>query len=446
MSPSNNLVTVVVSVALQDAGEATRSLEIMKAVRSMAPNGYSIRGIFFSHGSKFDDKVIENGFEIYNVKPSMEGKGYLTDLKPSATNFIGNPELAVELLKGEIEALEVCRPNYVLHGFWPMASLARRMVSPSIEGICFLPLPLAPSLYGSYLMKDVPDQIKPLTFLPLKIRRIIMNIMPASFVLKAPILRQTNILNAAKQCGWSGRPLFNLFDLLKADLTIVNDLMEFYKNVPIPTNYIITGPLYAQSVTDLDVTPEINAVFQKNNDHQVNIFCTMGSSAKKEFLLEAVQAIASLPDNRFHAVILAPCAICSIAEIIPFVKNHPNIYVTDQFVPATRVNAMADITLCHGGQGTIQTAMISGSPIIGFAMQPEQQINLDHIVSWGAGIRLPITRWSRKNIISAIKKLLSDNSYKECSVQLGKIMAAINGELDTAKVIWKFMKDNFVKE
>ncbi len=218
--------------------------------------------------------------------------------------------------------------------------------------------------------------------------------------------------------------------------------MEFDKNVPIPPNYIITGPLYAQSVNDIDVDPAIKAVFQKNNGHQVNIFCSMGSSAKKEFLIEAVQAIASLRENNFHAVILVPNAICSITEILPLVKNHSNIFVTDQFVPATHVNAMADITLCHGGQGTIQTAMTCGSPIIGFAMQPEQQINLDHIVSWGAGIRIPITRWNRKNIILAIKRLLFDHSYKENSVLLGKIMAQANGKSDTAQVIWKFMKDH----
>jgi hypothetical protein len=54
MNLSNIPFTVVVSVALQDAGEATRSLEIMNGVRAIAPSNYTIRVIFFSHGSKFD--------------------------------------------------------------------------------------------------------------------------------------------------------------------------------------------------------------------------------------------------------------------------------------------------------------------------------------------------------------------------------------------------------
>jgi hypothetical protein len=79
MSTSGRLITIAVSVALQDAGEATRSLEIMRGIREMAPDGYKVRGLFFSHGSKFDQNVLENGFEIRRVDPSLEGEGYLNN-------------------------------------------------------------------------------------------------------------------------------------------------------------------------------------------------------------------------------------------------------------------------------------------------------------------------------------------------------------------------------
>lgn len=443
---SDRLVTIAVSVLLQDAGEATRSLELMKAVRAISPSGYTVRGIFFSHGSKFDPVVEENEFELYHVEPKMEGKGYLSDLKPTATNFIGDTQLAAELLRGEIGALQACRPDFILHGFWPIAGLARRMVSPAIPGISFLPLPLASSTYA-FLMKDTPDQIKPLTHLPVKTRRKIMAAIPKSLILKLPILRQKNLLRAARQCGWSGTPLKNLFDLLRADFTVVNDLAEFYGDVSIPSNYAITGPIYAQSVTiQKHLDPRIESVFQKSSERQINIFCSMGSSAKKELLMEAAKAIASLPENQFHAVILAPSAICPLDEILAVVKDHKNIYVTDQFVPAACVNAMADITLCHGGQGTLQTAMVSESPVIGVAMQPEQQINLDHIVSKGAGIRIPITRWNKKNVLAAMESLVSDSSYQKSAAQLGQTMKQADGGPCAAQAIWRFIEANPAKD
>lgn len=442
MQTAEKQITIVISVLLQDAGEATRSLEIMKGIRETAPDGYTIRGVFFSHGSKFDEKILENGFDIQRVTPDLEGKGFRNDLQPSANNFVGDPLLAVELLKGEIAALKTWKPDFILYGFWPFAGLARRMISPAVPGICFLPLPLEPSVYGSHLMTDVPDQIKPLTFLPAGLRRGIVRVIPARLILKAPIMRQTNILNAAAACGWSVGQLANLFDMLKADLTVINDFSDFYNGVPIPKNYIITGPLYAPSKTSEIVDPEIETVFEKKNKDQVNIFCTMGSSGKKECLLEAVKAISALPETNYHAVILVPEAICPITDVLQIIKDKSNIYATNKFIPITLVNARADITICHGGQGTIQTALVSGSPIVGFAMQPEQQINLDHIVLRGAGIRIPAPRWSKRNIISAIHTVTSDNNYRENAVQLGKMMAKVNGKRETAKTIWEFMENS----
>lgn len=136
--------------------------------------------------------------------------------------------------------------------------------------------------------------MKPLTFLPVRLRRKIIKTIPASLILKAPILRQTNLLQAARQCGWKKAPLTNLFDLLKSDLTIVNDFIDYYKGVPLPRDFVITGPLYAQAKNEHPVNPFIKAVFHKQDKQQINVFCSMGSSARKELLLEAVKAIAAL--------------------------------------------------------------------------------------------------------------------------------------------------------
>ncbi|AVK50512.1 hypothetical protein AXY43_22270 [Clostridium sp. MF28] len=69
--------------------------------------------------------------------------------------------------------------------------------------------------------------------------------------------------------------------------------------------------------------------------------------------------------------------------------------------------------MLYGGQGTVQTAIASGTPIVGFAMQPEQQINLDNVVMKGAGIRIPINRWNAPKIQLAIRNIIKDTSYKE---------------------------------
>lgn len=432
---------IVVSAALQDAGEATRSLEIAKGIRDLCPPEINLEIIFLSHESKFEGKIVNNGFGIYKCEPKLEGIGFHADLKPSTNNFVGSEELTFELLKGEIQALKELEPHLIIHGFWPFASLARRMVDKEIPGICFLPIPLEEDLYGSFLMRDIPDQIKLLTYLPAFLRRILIKAIPKTLKLKAPIMRQGNIIKAAKVCGLRDIKLRNLFDMLKADLTIVNDLDEFYKEQKIPNNFKIVGPLYSPNEINADIDPLIKKVLQDSKS-ELKIFCTMGSSGTKKQLLEAIEAIVAVKDHKWNALILAPPSICPLAEALDCAGNTEGIYITDKFVPAPLINSMVDIVVCHGGQGTVQTAIASGTPIVGVAMQPEQQINLDNIVLSGAGIRIPIHRWKASNIQTAIKTIQNSSSYRKSAEKLQKNIENIDGKRNSAEVIWKFIADN----
>lgn len=445
MATDSKQIRIAVSVALQDAGEATRSIEIMKIIRDTAPSGYSIQGIFFTHGSKFDQKVLNSGFTLQRVDPPMEGEGSLGDLKPTADNFIGDKELAFQLLQGEIEALKRCRPDLIVHGFWPIVGIARRMVEPVVPALCFMPLPFEPSMFSTQLLREIPDQIRLLTYLPKSIQRKIMQRIPAALKLKLPILKQRNLIEASEKCGWPYAPLRNLFDMLKADRTIVNDLSYFYRGMTMPEGFVLTGALYSPADPHDDIGQEISGIYNKQRPDQVNLFCTMGSSAKKEFLIEAVKAIVSLPAERFHSVILVPKAVCPIEEIAPMVAGNSHILITDAFVPAKLVNAQADLTICHGGQGTIQTAIASGCPLIGFAMQPEQQINLDNAARAGAGIRIPSARWKKGTIVKAIEKMIENPAWKQSTCKLRDEMQQEDSRSKVAETVWSFITQNIIE-
>ncbi len=435
-------IKIAVSVALLDAGEATRSLELVEGIRDFTPEGYSVTIVFLSNGGQFEQKVLDRGFRIEKISPYLKGVGFHSDLQPGTNDFVGDPELTVALFEGELKALEEYRPDIVLHGFWPFASLAKRMVRPEIPGICFLPLPFEASMYCNHLMKDVPDQLKPLTFLPEQFRRALMRAIPVSLKLKAPILRQKNLLTAARRCGWRGPVLKNLFDMMKADMTVVNDLPLFYKGIPVPPTYHITGPLYSLPESGETPGPDILRVFGNKEDGKTKIYCSMGSSGTKESLLEAVKAIVSLPEDKFAAVILVPRSVCPIEEVRRHVMGKANICITNKFVPAKQVNGLADIVISHGGQGTVQTAISCGTPIIGFAVQPEQQINLDNIVLHGACIRIPITRWNSRSIRKAVLRISADGSFKRNAELLGDVMQQLDGKAESARMIWNFIMNN----
>jgi len=44
---------------------------------------------------------------------------------------------------------------------------------------------------------------------------------------------------------------------------------------------------------------------------------------------------------------------------------------------------MADLSVIHGGIGTVMTACLSGTPVVGVGMQPEQEVNLECLVRKG---------------------------------------------------------------
>jgi UDP:flavonoid glycosyltransferase YjiC (YdhE family) len=164
----------------------------------------------------------------------------------------------------------------------------------------------------------------------------------------------------------------------------------------------------------------------------------MGSSGYKEHFLEAVKALTSGVGIDWNSVILASPAICTLEEAKANSGAGSSSYITDAFVPALSVNELADVVVSHGGQGTVQTALTCGTPIVGVAMQLEQQVNLDNVGANGAGIRIPTHRWTASNIQAAVCNVLEDRRYLENARQLQRSVRSADGKRSSAEAIWRF--------
>lgn len=315
------------------------------------------------------------------------------------------------------------------------------MLHKEIPGICYLPIPLCREMVTTTLMRDVPDMAKPVTYLPKGIRKAILKSIPKSLKIKFPTFKQRNIREALISFEWpenKNKPE-NLFDMLQSNMTIINDFKEFYKDSILPESFRITGPLFAPPLNDKPVDEKILDIFSSENK-RLKIFCSLGSSGKKEYLLEAIKALTKgCEAEKWSAVILSPSSVCSLDEALACAGNSENIYITDKFVPSVLVNSMADILISHGGQGTLQTGIYSETPIVGFAMQPEQQINLDNIVSFGGAIRIPIHMWNSHNIQKAVIKISGDKSYKENMNALRTKLESYDGKKNAAEAIWNYI-------
>ncbi|WP_136711419.1 UDP-glucosyl transferase [Clostridium tyrobutyricum] len=66
-------------------------------------------------------------------------------------------------------------------------------------------------------------------------------------------------------------------------------------------------------------------------------------------------------------------------------------------------------------------------------------MNLDNIVSQGAGIRIPINKWNTHNIQSAVNSIIKEPAYKENIKVLKNILNSIDGKKNSAPVIWDYI-------
>ncbi|KAF1921867.1 hypothetical protein BDU57DRAFT_510887 [Ampelomyces quisqualis] len=139
------------------------------------------------------------------------------------------------------------------------------------------------------------------------------------------------------------------------------------------------------------------------------------------------------------AVVLASKSICSIDKANEIAAGDPRLLITDRFIPAPAANALADIIITHGSQGTVQCALASGKPIVGVALQVEQQINLDNTMNAGAGIRVQKQFWKAKKIRSTVLRVLEDPTYAARARMLAETLNSMDGARTAAEVMWKFI-------
>lgn len=424
---------IVLSVAWQDAGDTTRAIAMADALRDQCPPDLELKIDFLSCGSRFEYQITDAGFNVVPAQPRVKGISVAHDLGWDWPEFFGSEEIARTFIEGQLAAFRLLKPDIVFHGMWAPASIAARLLG--IRTINFLPVPLHPSAFAHGLVRDLPDMMPLFTRLPRPMRR---NLAWAAsgLMTKAPIFRQRRLGAAAAACGWPSKGPISLFDMNMADLNLVNDHPIFHQEYlhRLPENIVLTGPLYAGNRSELDQ----DVAMHLKKGPGPSILVTMGSSGTEEFLFEAIKALKFSGDE-WTAVILASKSICSIDKAKEVAAGDPRLFVTDRFISAPAANALADIVISHGGQGTVQCALAAGKPIVGVALQVEQQTNLDNAMNAGAAIRIQKQSWKAKNIHHAVLTVLHDPNYAASAMVLAEALNAMDGAKTAAEVMWRFI-------
>lgn len=189
-----------------------------------------------------------------------------------------------------------------------------------------------------------------------------------------------------------------------------------------PTSHFI-GPLIAR----LD-TPLPEEIINLPRDLPL-IYFAMGSSGQPGIVARILAGFAGKPYR-----VIAP-----VKHLLGNrrVRIPDNVHVTG-LLPY-KANLMADLSVIHGGIGTVMTACLAGKPVVGVAMSPEQFLNIEMMVAKGFAIRIPQGSLTAERLCNSIDRLLADSTAQARASEYRKVVEA----WDTPQHIRNFFCETF---
>jgi len=414
--------------------EVSRLIEIGKALRKLQQEV-----IFFSHGGPYESFARDAGFEVVSINPTMSperAKEYMKYNRGEGSISLSSSFFTYEELKAyapaEADALRQVNSDAVLIG-WNLPSY----LSVQLAGIPIIvqqPGPWTAPFFDRKMAEFAPAAAKGsivglLHYLPMN---WLMNwLMPRVRLWIKPFNQLATELELPQYKS--------TLDFMAGDLTLVMDTpsilgispeqLESYKPAHPeffhkPPKYRYGGPCYAHLP---GAVPE--AVRDHFSTSQTKLYCAMGVSGSPTVLRSIIDIVRGLD---LRALIVTTTILedndSSTEQVL--IRSH---------LPAHLVNPMADIAITHGGAGTVQTAIHSGTPLVGIPMHQEQAGNISLVKRQGAGTMLWKQELTRKNLASALEKLVTDSRFRENMNRLKLEQDQIDGAAKAAQEIVNFL-------
>lgn len=408
--------TLVFAVAGYNLAETGRMIEIARAVR----DHFDV--LFVSYGGQFEELIRREGFALKELRPRLTPQK-LERLRVvlggetwNTVGYFSAQELAPRV-ESEIALFEEVRPVAVLSGWCLSVTVSTRAA-----GVPFVNVLHSTSITEYYRagLQTWPDRLYRLRrfFSEEKLtRRINRRILTAGL----PAQPYNKI---GKRYGL---PRFNNFlELIEGDHTLLADIPEWVGLPEVDATKHWVGPLVAR--IDVEVPREVAEI---PTDLPI-VYFAMGSSGKPGLVAEILESFEGKP----YRVIAPVKKLLERGDV----RVPDNVVVTG-FVPAHKVNPMADISVIHGGQNTVMNACLSGTPIVGMGMHPEQEANLEACVRKGFAIRLNKWKDGPSDVLQAVNVLLVNAEAKRKVEEFRRQLARWDGPTNAAQ----FLKDTFLQ-
>jgi UDP:flavonoid glycosyltransferase YjiC (YdhE family) len=257
-----------------------------------------------------------------------------------------------------------------------------------------------------------------LEWLPAWLKRRMANAMPTRLTDPTVFLN-----NVAAELGVA--PVPTLAALMLGDLTLVTDLPEVLgvsaaeleawrptrpDHYRPDTQLVYTGPLFAQ--LDLPIPPQVQAFLDGG---EPTAYVVLSSSSSN--LLRKVTA-------RVRATGLRVIVGATVHDFGPV--SDPGVVVAG-LLPSHRVMPQVQVAVTMGGQGSVQTAMTSGTPLVGLPLHPEQDLNVDLAARHGMALAVAPRHADTPRLTEAVQRVVSDPRFATSAERVKGWYAGVDG-------------------
>lgn len=387
--------TLLFSPAAYNLAETTRCIEIAKACK----NDFKI--LFISYGGEFEYLIEKEEFRLERLSPRLTPKQidhiYKVDQGQKLSKMFNEVEIKKQV-ETELALLKKIKPAALVTGF-----VFSNNISCRVAGVPLIWLThstwMIESCYKSGLL-TYADQLDTPLFRWLG-EKILTKLTIALYNIWGSILLPP-FNKVAKSYGI--KPFKNLEEFWTGDYNLLAE-PDSFGELEIPANFHFITPLIAR----LD-TPIPQEVLEIPRNKPL-VYFAMGSSGQGKVIKDIIEGFKDCP---FNVVSPVKSKLKGLNVKVP-----PNVTITD-WLPAHKVNPMADISVIHGGIGTTMTAAMAGKPVVGVGMMAEQEANIDCLVRKGFAIRIRKNRLSPQILNSAISRLLNDEEAIRKAREYGK--------------------------
>ena len=411
--------------------EVSRAVQIADA---LTERGAHV--VFASRGGTYAHLITDAGHDLRRLDPAATADSErrfldaILSIGPfTSRDFFTDDELR-SAIDSEVALLREIGTDIVVTGFTLSAYVSSRLVG----------VPLATDHAGSFVPPVLahglcPVPVNPpdsLAKAPPPLQQWMANRVPP--LLRGPV-KQLN--RHARERGVD--PLSGFMGLMCGDLTMVTDVPEVLgipaaslegwrprrsRRARRTTTFRYTGPLFAE--LDLPVPGDVSAFL----DGPEPVVYVAPTSVNEGFLRSLVHSARACGAKLLVAA--GPHDLRDLADEDTHVSG-----ILPNHLVLPRVTA----AVIMGGQGSVQTAIASGTPFVGLPYHGEQELNVGVAERLGMAVRMKPNDATTPELARALCRLLADPTYTESARRAAHLYEDVDGADRAAQVIVEWLGD-----